>query len=222
MTELTFTVIGAEPERYAASPTLTFRMRVAESSGAAIHALVLHCQLRIQPQQRSYSPAEEGGLLDLFGSRERWGDTTKPFLWTHATTMVNGFTGSTEFDLPVSCTYDFEVSAAKYLHALRDGEVPLSMMFSGTVFSRFDEGLAVERVPWHCDADYRLPVHAWRDLMDLHFPGGGWIRVRRETLDALQSFKSARALPTWDDAFAVMLDGSEADTQSATGTEVVR
>ena len=32
---------------------------------------------------------------------------------------------STEVDLPVTCTYDFEVAAAKYLHALDDGEIPL-------------------------------------------------------------------------------------------------
>ena len=44
--------------------------------------------------------------------------------------MVPSFTGSCELDLPVPCTYDFEVAASKYLHALGDGEVPLLLLFS--------------------------------------------------------------------------------------------
>jgi hypothetical protein len=50
-----------------------------------------------------------------------------------------------------------------------------------------------------------VPVQVWRDVMDRYFPGGGWLRVRRETIDALQRFKAARALPTWDDAIAQLL-----------------
>ena len=34
--------------------------------------------------------------------------------------------------------------------------------------------------------------------MDLYFPNSGWMRVSRETLDALTRFKAERALPTWD------------------------
>src|SRR4029453_7129882 len=49
------------------------------------------------------------------------------------------------------------------------------------------------------------PVQVWRDVMDRYFPGGGWLRVRRETIDALQRFKAARTLPTWDDAIAQLL-----------------
>jgi len=96
---------------------------------------------------------------------------------------------------------------AKYFHSLDDGEVPLLLLFSGTVFlkSADGQGFSVEQVPWHKEARYRLPVKAWRELMDLYFPNSAWIRVRRETLDALQSFKSQRALPTWDDALEVLI-----------------
>ena len=34
-------------------------------------------------------------------------------------TTVQGFTGSTEVDLALPCTYDFEVVGSRYLHALR-------------------------------------------------------------------------------------------------------
>ena len=49
--------------------------------------------------------------------------------------MVPGFAGTTEVALPLECTYDFEVTAAKYLHALRDGALPLQFLFSGTIFT---------------------------------------------------------------------------------------
>ena len=41
--------------------------------------------------------------------------------------------------------------------------------------------------------------------MDLYFPGGGWIRVSRDTIDALQRFRAARVLPTWDVTFEQLL-----------------
>jgi hypothetical protein len=120
--------------------------------------------------------------------------------------VVPSFTGTTEVDVPVVCTYDFEVGAAKYLHALSGGEVPMLLLFSGTAFRRTDDGrFEVEQVPWHLESRYRVPVAVWRELMDRFFPGGGWIRVHRDTLDALQRFKAERALPTWEDAFAALL-----------------
>jgi hypothetical protein len=41
--------------------------------------------------------------------------------------------------------------------------------------------------------------------MDLYFPNSGWLRVGRDTLDALQRFKASRALPTWDQALEQLL-----------------
>lgn len=206
MTQLAFTVLDVSPESYAATPNLLFRLRLTESTGTPIHAIALRSQVRIEPQRRHYSDGEKQGLADLFGTPERWGDTLKPFLWTQAATMVQGFTGSVEFDLPLTCTYDFEVTAAKYLHALADGEIPLALLFSGTVFAKTGSGFGVEQVPWHLEAGYRLPVRVWRDLMDMYFPGGGWIRLDRETLDALIRFKSSRALLSWEQALRVLLE----------------
>ncbi|MDX6202635.1 MAG: hypothetical protein QOJ83_2135, partial [Frankiales bacterium] len=142
MTDLAFEVLDVVPQDHAASPHLLFRLRVTESSGARVHAIALRCQLRIEPQRRPYDPREQEGLADLFGSSDRYATTLKPFLWTHATATVQGFEGVRDFDLPVACTYDFEVSATKYLEALRDGSVPLVLLFSGTVFTRGETGFA--------------------------------------------------------------------------------
>jgi hypothetical protein len=144
-------------------------------------------------------------MLDLFGDRSRWGDTLKPLQFANVSMMVPAFRGSVEVDLPVVCTYDFEVSAAKYFHSLEDGEIPLLLLFSGTVFEKTDSGLSVSPVPWHKEASYRLPVAVWRELMDLYFPESAWIRMRRDTLDALQAFKSRAVLPTWDDTLHALL-----------------
>ena len=205
MTELAFEVLHVRPQQHAASPHLLFRLRILETSGAVVHAMALRCQLRIEPQRRGYDADKQEGLADLFGSSDRYGTTLKPFLWTHATAMVQGFTGSRDFDLPVACTYDFDVSATKYLHALRDGEVPLVLLFSGTVFTRGVTGFAVEQLSWSLEAPCRLPVSAWRSLMDGYFPGGGWIRLDRETIQALADFRSNRGLTSWEQTVAELL-----------------
>jgi hypothetical protein len=41
--------------------------------------------------------------------------------------------------------------------------------------------------------------------MDLYFPNSGWLRVSRDTLDRLQQYKASRAVPTWDQAFELLL-----------------
>lgn len=198
MTSLSFEVLGVSSDPFAATPTLLFRLRITEASGEPVHAMALRCQIRIEPQRRAHSGAEQAGLGELFGGPERWGETLKPFTWTHASTMVPGFTGAVEFDFPVACTYDFEVTASKYLHALRDGEVPLVLAFAGTVFTRGVAGFGVEQIPWHLEAGCRMPVAVWRQLMDAFFPNSGWIRLDRDTLDRLIRYKSERALPNWE------------------------
>ena len=143
--------------------------------------------------------------MELFGEPARWGDTLRTLLWTHASLMVPGFQNATVIDLPITCTYDFEVVAAKFLESLEDGEVPLGFLFSGTIFTRGQLGFSVEQIPWEKEATYRLPVRLWRDLMDRYFPGSAWIRLRRESFDALYRFKGRHALPTWDDAVESLL-----------------
>ena len=58
---------------------------------------------------------------------------------------------------------------------------------------------------WQEEARHRLPVAVWRAAMDEHFPGVGWVRLRRDTLDRLAAFRSAHTLPTWDEAVQRLL-----------------
>ncbi|MFF5210883.1 DUF6084 family protein [Streptosporangium sp. NPDC000396] len=203
--ELGFDCVGARAEPHAAFPTMVFRLRVTEPSPNGVHAIALRCQIRVEPHLRRYGPEEADLLGDLFGDPSRWGDTLKPLQFANVSIMVPAFEGSTEVDLPVPCSYDLEVAAGKYFAALDDGEIPLLMLFSGTVFARTEGGFAVGQVPWHCEARHRLPVAVWRELMDRYFPQTGWLRLSRDTLRSLHRFKSGRALATWDEAVELLL-----------------
>lgn len=209
---LIFDCLDVAAQPYAVTPTLTFRLRIADADGRDIHAIALRCQIRVQPRQRRYSEAEAERLQDLFGERPRWGETLKPLQFTYASVTVPSFRGATEIDVPVECTYDTEIASAKYFHALQEGEVPLVLMFSGTVFHRGETGFAVEQVPWDAEAEYRMPAQVWHDLMDLYFPNSAWLRLHRDTYDELARFKATRAFPTWESAIdALLADAKEGD-----------
>jgi Family of unknown function (DUF6084) len=198
MSSFEFSVVDVFAEPYAAAPQLTARLRIQESTGEVIHAIALRCQVRIEPQRRHYTADEESGLLDMFGTRDRWFDTLKPFMWMQCSTMVQGFTGITEVDLAMPCTYDFEVTWSKYLHALKDDTVPVIFLFSGTVFTRGASGFGVEQVPWDCESRYQIPVTVWRDMIQFYFPNTGWVRLSHDTMASLAHYKSVRGLTTWD------------------------
>jgi hypothetical protein len=205
VTEVTFAVLEVSPEPYAVTPVLTARVGIAADGDQPVHAIALRCQVRIEPLRRGYTDEEAAGLLDLFGPRERWSTTQHNFLWLHSSAMVQGFTGTTQVDLPLECTYDFEVTAAKYFHALRDGIIPLQFLFSGTVFAKGTNNFSVHQVPWDREDHYDLPVSVWRDLIALHYPNTGWVRLNRDTLDALAEFKSTRGLLGYDEAVTSLL-----------------
>lgn len=205
MSELVFDCTGADADLYSTAPTVTFRLRVAETTGAVVHAVMLRCQIRIEPLKRRYNDAEAERLADLFGDRSRWGDTMKPLQFANAVQMVPGFEGSVDVDIPVQMTYDFDVATAKYFHALEDAEIPFILLFSGTTFLRGESEFTVEQIPWHKETYYRLPVSVWRQAMDVHFPDMAWIRVQKDTLDALSRYKTRLAVPTWDSTIEKLL-----------------
>ncbi len=217
MSALAFSVVGSRAETYAAAPLVTLRLRVAETSGIRVHAIALRTQIQIEPQRRRYEASESDALVDLFGGPERYGNTLRALLWTHVSTMVVGFSGETEVELLLPCSYDFEVAAYKYLHALEDGEIPLALFFSGTVLLESDDGqVQAELVPWTCEARYRLPVSVYRATMNAHFPNSAWLRVHHDTFEQLDRLRRTSALPTWDAVVLSLLDrsGSEAAVKS--------
>ena len=146
MHDLSFAVEGAAPVPFAAAPTLAFKLRIANDDAAEhIQNVLLACQIQIESTRRRYNGEEQSRLLDLFGEPSRWAQTLRAMLWTHASVMVPPFEGETLVDLLVPCTFDFNVAATKYFHGLDEGEVPLNLLFSGTIFFAGDEGASARR-----------------------------------------------------------------------------
>jgi hypothetical protein len=119
--------------------------------------------------------------------------------------MVPGFTGSIEVQLPVPFTYDLQIASTRYFSSLDDGEIPLLLLFSGTIFGSADGRMRVQQVPWSKETTFRLPVSQWREAVDTHFPDTSWITMTRQTLDELGRYKSRHALPTWDATVLALL-----------------
>jgi len=217
MAELVFDCLGAHADRYAVAPSMAFTLRISDTSGQQVEAIALRCQIRIEPSRRRYSAAEAERLSDLFGETQRWAETLRPLQFTNVAIMVPRFTGSIELDLPVMLSYDLEIGSTRYFAGLDDGEVPLLLLFSGTVFGMTGGRLQAQQVPWSKEAAYRLPISIWREAVDAHFPNSAWIKMSRQTLDELQRFKTRTALPTWDATIQALLAAAAKPADNAEG-----
>ena len=139
------------------------------------------------PSAAATRPRRRARLVELFGESAAVGRVAAavPVDPRHRPRSPSS-PGTTEIDLPVPCTYDFEVAAAKYLHSLGDGEIPLVLLFNGTDLQlprRRARGASRSRGTSRPSIGCRSSV--WRATMDVFFPNSGWIRLRRETIDAL-------------------------------------
>ena len=207
MPDLDFEVVDAEVVPYAAGPTLLFRLSIKNAVlGEQIHSVMLRVQIRIEATKRTYDAEAKAKLRELFGDPEQFGSTVKSLHWTNVVQTVPPFAGSVVTDLPVVCTYDFDVVGAKYLYALESGEVPLLFLFSGTIlYSREGSGLQISQISWEKEAAYRMPIRFWKDTMERYFPNSAWIRVRKDLFDRLYLYKGRNTLINWEDVFERLL-----------------
>ena len=201
-----FAVTGAAHAAFAATPTMLFTATVTDPSGHEIQSIALTVQVMIDPARRGYDPETRARLAELFGPPASWAPATSGLAWARVSAAVPSFNGSTTFAIEIPCTYDLEVAAAKYFYAVQDGEIPLSFHFNGNVFFQGSEKLQVIPVPWSSTAQYRMPVSAWRAMIEEHYPGGGWIRLSDETLAALNRRRAERGLPSFDACVRELLD----------------
>ncbi len=207
MPELHFQIEGAEAVAHAATPLIALKLRITNFPATeTIHAVTLRCQVQIEPAKRRYVANEQEKLLDLFGTPERWGRTVKPLLWMNTSVAVPRFTGELLVDIELPCTFDFNVAATKYFHALDAGDIPIAVMFSGTLFYEDPNGaLQISQVPWDRESSYRLPVSVWKEMMEMHHPNSAWLCLRRDAFEQLYNYKVRHGLPTWEQAIAKAL-----------------
>jgi hypothetical protein len=208
--ELDFAVDGVDVEASAVTPTLVFRVRISGPGDAPIRSVALNVQLRIAAERRRYDAATHERLREVFGTPEQWAQSLGSLPWAHAAVNVPPFTGSTVVEIPVACTYDFEVVSAKYLSALPDGEIPVELLFNGSLFHAGQDGrLQVAHLSWESEASYRLPVATWRRAVDAAFPDCAWLRLQRDCFQRLQAYRSRHGWTTWEDTVDALLDGTE-------------
>src|SRR6266568_2547479 len=216
MPDLNFEVVDAEAPAFAAVPTLIFKLSIDSAiEEERIFTVALRCQIQINVTRRRYSPEAQQRLLEVFGEPKRWGETLRPLLWMHTSTVVPQFSGSTIVDLPVPCTYDFEVVGTKYFDALGEGEIPLTFLFSGTFFYEGEAGnLQVGQISWSKEAAYRLPVALWQEMIQRYYPNSAWIRLHKDVFDQLYRYKATHSLPTWEEVVVHLLQASGEEAQS--------
>lgn len=221
MPDLNFEIVGAEVPAFAAVPTIIFKLSVVNGETSPmgylqrIHSVALRCQIQLAVTRRHYNAEEQVKLLDVFGETKRWGDTLRNLLWMHTSTVVPQFSGSAVVDLPVPCTYDFEVVATKYFNALEDGNIPLLFLFSGTIFYEGEEGnLQVSQISWSKEASYRLPVTAWQEMIARYYPNSTFVRLHKDVFDQLFHYKAVHGLPTWESVIEDLLRKSSEEVQS--------
>jgi len=211
MPELSFQIEAVEVVPHTISPLLAFKLRVSNSdANETIHTIVLRCQIQLEVARRKYTPDDQARLRDLFDDPSRWGQTLKTLLWTHAGVVVSSFKGSTLADVPVPCTFDFNVAATKYFDGLADGDVPICMQFSGTVFYAAAEGgLQVAPISWNKEARFKLPVRIWREMMAAYYPNSAWLCLQRDAFDRLYQYKVLHGIPTWEEVLERILPVEE-------------
>ncbi len=207
MPGLIFSIESAAAVPFAAAPTIAFRLcAVNPNSTQTIQSVALRCQILIEASRRHYDAGERESLRDLFGEPDRWSQTLRSFLWTHAAVTLTAFSGSVSAELPVPCTFDFNVGAAKYFHAIKDDEVPLCFQFSGTIFYAAPDGtLQIDQIGWNQEARFRLPSSIWREMMDHYYPNSAWLRLRRDAFERLYEYKRHQGLATWEEAIESLL-----------------
>lgn len=215
MPDLNFELENAFVVPYAAAPSLAFKLRITNQPAAEmIHTIVLRCQIQLEVSRRRYSPDEQKRLCDLFGEPERWSQTLRNLLWTHTHIVVTAFRERTVVDLPVSCTFDFNVAATKYFAGLDAGDIPLCLMFSGTVFYAQPDGrLQVAPISWQHEARFRLPVKLWREMMDSYYPNTAWLCLRRDVFERLNQYKMRRGILTWETLIESLVPAEKAVSQ---------
>jgi hypothetical protein len=124
--------------------------------------------------------------------------------------VIPQFTGITTADLQVPCTFDFSVATTKYFNGLAEGDIPVCLMFSGTVFYADESGaLRVAPISWDKETKFRLPLKVWKDMMDAYYPNTAWLCLRRDVFDQLYQYKVRHGIPTWEQAMEKMLAHTE-------------
>ncbi|GHJ42557.1 DUF6084 family protein [Streptomyces sp. TS71-3] len=211
---LAFAVTGVRPLEHAAVPTLALRLALTRTGGGPVRSVLLTTAIRIDAARGPHEHADRAALAPLFGQPEQWATSMRPLTWAQLTTVVPAFDERTQVDLPVPCTGDTEQAVRTYFRAVHDADVPLELLFTGTVFHADGAGrLATARIPWDTEATCRLPAALWHGLTERYYGPGRWLRLGGRTAERLDAYGAAHGLLDADRGVAALLDAAAASAE---------
>ena len=193
MPDLSFTIDGMEAVLDSAAPKLNTRVRIRNAcAGERVNSIALRCQTNIEPARRTYNAKEKALLQNVFGSLDQWHSTVRPLVWTSTQIAVPGFTGSSIVDMPIACSFDLNIRAANYLDAVCEGEIPLSFLFSGTVFYEANDApVQIVQIPWDREATFRLPVGMYKEVIASPDQISDWAALNQLVRERVERCRSA-------------------------------
>ena len=185
--------------------TITFKVRATDAEKLPIHSIALRVQVQIEPPRRRYTPEEQENLRGAVRRARTLEQIRASAAVDEPQRQRSGLrrqhrnrrAGPLHLRLQRG---DHEVHLWP-----RAGEIPITLLFSGTVFHAGRMGLQVAQIPWDRDASYRLPVQLWKEMMDFYYPNTAWLCLHREVFDKLYKFKAQHGIPTWEQALERIL-----------------
>lgn len=162
MPELRFEVKGAvlanEP-----TPLVIAQLSISNSSAEeTIESIRLRCQIQVEPARRRYSLAERPRFEALFGPAEQWVNAFRPLPCGNVEQLVPAFVSTTVTRLALP--HELPLTVQHYVAALQEGDVPLLLLFTGTIFYQTENRVQIAPIPWDCEARYRMPLETWRQF----------------------------------------------------------
>ena len=131
-------------------------------------------------------------------------ETLKPFQWMQCHTTVQGFTGGTEVDLALPCTYDFDVTGrATCTPARRHGAPDPDVQRHG--LHQGEHGFGVAQVPWDSEAATscrsRCGGTCWL-RSSRHRAGSGWTTTSSKSS---ADYRARHGLVSWEETVTRLL-----------------
>ena len=209
MPDLSFQIEAASVVPFAASPTHRISSSTINNAvpDEAIHTIALRCQIQIEVTRRRYTPEEQERLLDLFGKPDRWSQTLRSLLWTHANRGCSRFrrdrarTSICRFPAPsTSMSRRPSISRGSPMATSR-----CSCSSAAPSSTRRRQPPAGRAHLVGSGSTIQAACKMWREMMDAYYPNSAWLNLRRDVFDRLYRYKMQHGIPTWEQALEQIL-----------------
>ncbi len=112
--------------------------------------------------------------------------------------------------MAVPCPFDPRAAATKYFQALSGADVPIALLFSGTIFHADESGaLRVTPVPLELEARARMSLAVYREAITEHGAGSASIDMASDTFERLSRYRVKHGARSWDETIASLLPRDE-------------